>query len=81
MCPLLQPILVTNSLIEPFISSLRGDHIVILGYERSAIWMIQELCCAMETSGGGLIAILSTEGKAEVESWIQHADIDLRPCG
>ncbi|CAK9102652.1 Probable ion channel POLLUX (AtPOLLUX) (Probable ion channel DMI1) [Durusdinium trenchii] len=38
----------------------------------------RELCCAMETSGGGLIAILSTEGKAEVESWIQHADIDLR---
>eukprot|EP00913_Durusdinium_trenchii_P031069 g29094.t2 len=72
---------------------VEGDHIVILGYERSAIWMIEdpekrlsptpdirkiELCCAMETSGGGLIAILSTEGKAEVESWIQHADIDLR---
>ena len=94
-----------------------GDHIVILGYERSAIWMIEdrkwrpsktpktaswieklnveaisisisnsecralinkvsqhfwnsgsvwqqineELCCAMETSGGGLIAILASE--------------------
>lgn len=57
---------------------VEGDHIVILGYDRSAIWMIEELCCAMETSGGGLIAILASEGKAEVENWIQHADINLR---
>lgn len=57
---------------------VEGDHIVILGYDRSAIWMIEELCTAMETSGGGLIAILASEGKAEVENWIQHADINLR---
>ncbi|CAJ1377158.1 unnamed protein product [Effrenium voratum] len=57
---------------------VEGDHIVILGYDKSAITMIEELCSAMETSGGGLIAILAPEGKVEVERCLQDADVKLR---
>mmetsp|Transcript_21248 Transcript_21248/g.49871 ORF Transcript_21248/g.49871 Transcript_21248/m.49871 type:complete len:836 (+) Transcript_21248:66-2573(+) len=77
--------LITSSF-EEFLWHLRhgsipvveGDHIVILGYDSSAVTMIEELCSAMEQSGGGLIAILSCQGKAEVEHSIQEAGINLR---
>mmetsp|Transcript_1570 Transcript_1570/g.4042 ORF Transcript_1570/g.4042 Transcript_1570/m.4042 type:complete len:957 (+) Transcript_1570:71-2941(+) len=57
---------------------VEGNHIVILGFARMALILIEELCLAMESTGGGFIVVLAPQPKPDVEQQIKEAAIDTK---
>lgn len=57
---------------------VEGGHIVILGWSSMVPSLVEELCTAMEGSGGTVIAILTPLEKVEVEEMLEDAGVDFK---
>ncbi|EGD80746.1 hypothetical protein PTSG_01334 [Salpingoeca rosetta] len=59
-------------------SVIETGHSLILGWSDKTLPVIQELCLANESMGGGTIVVLSTRDKEEMEELIDDSDVDMK---
>eukprot|EP00930_Biecheleria_cincta_P001560 TRINITY_DN102696_c0_g1_i1.p1 TRINITY_DN102696_c0_g1~~TRINITY_DN102696_c0_g1_i1.p1 ORF type:complete len:931 (-),score=142.35 TRINITY_DN102696_c0_g1_i1:187-2604(-) len=51
---------------------IEKDHTLILGWTEKTIHIIEELCAANESEGGGVVAVLAPESKTDMESQLEY---------
>jgi len=57
---------------------IEGGHTVILGWNPMVPYLVGELCEGAESSGGGVIVVLSPMAKVDVEELIEDSEVDCK---
>lgn len=52
---------------------IEADHTLILGWSDKSLAIIEQICLANESEGGGHIVVLAVDDKQEMEARLQHA--------